>query len=277
MPNVEYFLKSNDGYMDSKTRDRFYTMRFQLFTDAPDEDPATVSSYIPIARYSPYATDLAAICKKISVSLVEVGEFECVYDFDTVPIETQDKEEEDDPTERPWIWTFGSNKSTKILQKDYSATPKAVVNKANCPFDPPIEVPAAFPTISVTAYKDSFTFSDVALYTNSINESSWNGFDAKTLRCVEYGATQIYENNELIYQYTVVLEQNPDGPWNPLKVLNVGVLEKRDGKLVNIEENGIAITSPVPLTNFGQKSNPALDPIYLDFNAYREVDWTNIL
>lgn len=281
--NVEYFFKSHDSYMDSE-RNRYYTLKYQLFTDIPNEDPATVSSYIPIALYSPLSSDLAAICKKISVSVVEIGEFSLTYDFDTKPITDEQPEKDDDPTARPWTFTFSSNKTTKVLEKDYSSTPKPVVNTAKCPFDPPITVPAAFPTITITAFKDTFDFADIELYTNSINNAAWPAsgphagkFAARRLRCVDYGATTIWENNELLYQYTVVLELNPDQDWNPIQVQNVGVLEIKAGKLVNIEEGGIAITSPVPLNSSGAKKTAGSDPDYLDFKGYREVSWAGLL
>jgi hypothetical protein len=265
-------------------------------TDNPQDGPLVASSGVGILLYSSYITpnesDLFAICKNIECHLEpdQLTVWECVYSYDSAPFDQkgggpqgqgnpQQGNNQQNPTARPWQLEFGSNKTTKLLTKDLNN--KEVVASNGQPFDPPLEVPAAFPTITITAYKAFAVFAEVPFYTNAINSDAWQGFAPKTLRCTDYKLQTQYENGAYFWQKTVVLEVHPDSTWNPVKILDAGTFEKvsenPDKPVQPIEINGQPVTSPVPLNGAGKRLAAGAQLVYLDFQAYREVPFANII
>jgi hypothetical protein len=285
-----------EGSIDEKGVRR-YIRTFQVITDDFTLGPGLVATLVPTLLYESYnlgtgEQDLFAILKKKDARPVEgqLGMWEVVCEYDSAPLDfgTQSGSgigagsspgagnNQVAPNLRPWVIKLGSNKTTKVLTKDLNNV--EVVNSAGVPFDPPIEVPAAFPTISITAYKATFAFSQILTYTNAINSDAWQGFPPRRLRCIEYAATTQFENGAFFWQLDVTLEYNPDEDWNPVKVLDASTVwrESMTKPPAPIEVNGVAVTSPVPICN-GVPVPAGGQPCYLDFTAYREVAFATII
>lgn len=291
----EYRELSREGGIDEKGI-RNYTRTYQVITSNFLDGPGVVSAYVPINLYASYITetetDLYAILKKKSAKPIEPGLWEVVCEFDSAPLDfgTQGGQEpgagsepgqgnnQQTPTSRPWIIKCGSNKTTKLLTKDLDN--QEVVASNGQPFDPPLEVPSAFPTISITAFKDTFNFSSILTYTNAINEDAWQGFQPRRLRCIEYSATTVYENGAFFWQIDVTLEYNPDEDWNPVKILDAGTLWKESGAkpLQPIKDaTGNPVSSPVPLNGAGIPLNAGDALVFQNFTAYREEEFADII
>lgn len=285
-----------EGGIDEKGV-RHYTRTYQVLTDDFTLGPGLVSTLVPTLLYESYnlgtgEQDLFAILKKKDARPVDgqLGLWEVTCEYDSAPLDfgtqggsapgagTQPGQgnNQQPPASRPWVIKLGSNKTTKVLTKDLDNN--EVVNSAGVPFDPAIEVPAAFPTIGITAFKATFAFSQILTFTNAINSDAWQGFPPKRLRCIEYAATTQYENGAFFWQIDVTLEYNPDQDWNPVKVLDASTVWRESGSKppAPIEVNGVAVTSPVPICA-GVPVNAGGALCYLDFTAYREVAFATII
>jgi len=281
----DYVELNRTGSIDEKGV-RKYTRNFKLGIDDFTLGPKSILDLIPINLYDPYLTpsetDLPALCKSMTANQTEeIGIWDVTYEYDSAPFDAgnegdpEDGNNAIDPNLRPWIIRFGSVKTTRLLQKDLNNV--EVTNSAGVPFDPPIEAPHAHPTISVTAWKTSTLFSNVTLYTDAINSDAWEGFAPKTLRCSEYTSSSVYENNTRYWEINITLEVLPDGFWNPVSVIDAGFLFKGADHLLPIEENGLAVTSPVPLDGSGGVLGVGYPLVYLDFKVYREEVFAGII
>jgi hypothetical protein len=286
----EYREISREGNIDEKGI-RYYTRTFQVLTDNFQEGPGIVAAYVPVNLYASYVTptetDLYAILKKKTARQIEPGQWEVVCEYDSAPFDTGNQSGSSTPggannqvapTSRPWILRFGSNKGTKLLTKDLNNV--EVVASNGQPFDPPLEVPTAYPTIQITAYKATFSFSSITLYTNAINSDAWQGFAPRKLRCIEYAATTQYDNGAYFWQLDVTIEVHPDGFWNPVEILDAGTVYLETGSKPPqpiLDSTGNPVSSPVPLNGAGQPLNAGGSLQYIPFAAYREVPFAAII
>mgnify|MGYP003612427028 CR=1 FL=1 len=287
-----------EGGIDEKGVRR-YTRTFQVITDDYTLGPGLVATLVPTLLYEPYnlgtgEADLYAILKRKDARPVEgqLGIWEVICEYDSAPLDfgTQGGSSpgagsapgagnnQVAPNLRPWVIKCGSNKGTKFLQKDVNNVD--VVASNGQPFDPPLEVPTAFPTLQITAYKATFAFATILIYTNAINSDAWQGFAPRRLRCIEYTATTQYDNGAFFWQIDLTLEYNPDADWNPVKVLDAGTVYKESMSKPPqpiLDSTGNPVTAPVPLNGAGMPLNAGAALVYLDFTAYREVAFAGII
>lgn len=286
---------------------REYKRTYQVITDDPGDGPGIVATYVPTVLWEPYNTGqevdlLARLKKKSARQINQQGDgffwiVECEYNTQPIaqgensggspPSGDPAQQQQQSPENRNPVIEFGSEKTTKILVKDIiNGNEVCASNKQ--PFDPPLEVPAAFPTFTVTLFKlpGADNFGNIATYTNSINSGAFLGFAAKRVLCTEYKLTSQWEQGAWFWQKQVSFKVNPDNDWNPIKILDAGTYEFKGsmGDPSNpmryqpiLDQTGNPITSPVPLDGNGHKLAFGSPLVYREFNGYRQVNWANIL
>ncbi len=273
---------------------RHYTRVYLVESDNLADGGLTVGSALCIPLlYQSYVTtdgtDLGAIVKNIT----EVQHVDNPYlwtitvEYDSGPLLRQGSPSSSNdnraaPDSRPWQIGFSSNKSNKVLVKDLTQpTNLNVLNSAGQPFDPPVTVPRSNPVVKVTAYKSSFSYSQIPAFQDTINLNAWQGFDPLTVKVVDYAAQSHFDNNTFCYQIDLQLEINYAG-WDPIQVLDAGTVEKytKNGTTYYraiTDAYGQPIHTPVPLDGNGHKLAPGGTPVYLSFNGYRHTDFSTII
>jgi hypothetical protein len=254
--------------------------------------------------------DLTALLKKKSARMTGQQDggwvWEVTCEYDSAPFDQnqggsspsgQPGQSQTQPDQRPWQIEFGSVKTTKLLTKDaqnaatkYVKADGTLVANAGVevaasndqPFDPPPEVPSFHPQITITAYKaiGAESFANVSLYTNKVNDGVWQGFADATVLCTEYKLQSQYEHGSWWWQKTVVLEVQPDDPWNPIVILDAGTVYKESAAKPPqpiLDASGNPVTSPVPLNGLGMPLNANGDLVYQAVNGYKKLSFAAII
>lgn len=309
-------LPTREGSIDEKLI-RNYSRSFQVIVDNPTHGPGEVAAMVPLNMYASWAAgtdfDFTALLKKKTARMTGQQDggwiWEVVCDYDSAPFDQgtggsssespsgQPGQSQTQPDARPWSIEFGSVKTTKLLVKDvqgaatkYVNANGALVNNAGVeavasngqPFDPTVEIPAHHPQISITAFKamGMDSMANVAAYTNKVNQGVWQGFADQTVLCTEYKLTSQYEHGQWWWQKTVVLEVNPDAPWNPVLILDCGTVTRVSNTepfRPILDGTGQPVTSPVPLNGSGQPLPAGSPLVYQAVNGYNKVTFANII
>jgi hypothetical protein len=247
----------------------------------------TLTNLVSVARWDSHPDITECVAKRKSVRMTDIGLWEITVDYDnkTTPADKQEAQDKtQDPTLKPPIFKFGSVKGTKTVNVD--TVGNAVVNSAGMPFENGLEIPWCHPTIQITTYKNSFDFTKVSTFVNSINQAAWVvsalpfTFAANTVLCTEYTFSSVFEQNAYYWQVDITLEYDPEG-WNPVKILDCGTHTKGEpgGKPQPIlsDDGTSGVTSPIPLDGNGEVLDPDAPAEYLPFVPYTEVDFDELL
>ena len=306
-------LPDREGSIDENLV-RHYKRSFQVIVDNPTYGPGEVAALVPLNMYASWAAgtdlDFRAILKKKSAKMTgmqdggDVWIVECEYDSEPIGQKQGGTSPSGDPGQsetqpdmRPWQIEFGSVKTTKLLTTDaqgvntkYVKADGTLVAGAGTevaasngqPFDPPPEIPAFHPQIQITAYKAMGTesFANVSAYTNKVNNGVWQGFAAETVLCTEYKLQSQYEHGQWWWQKTVTLEINPDGPWNPILILDAGTVYKESNAKPPqpiLDSSGNPVTSPVPLNGLGMPLQAGQPLVYQAVNGFQKVNFAGII
>jgi len=292
-------LPTREGSIDEKLI-RHYSRSFQVLVDSPTYGPGEVAALVPLNMFASWAAgsdiDITALLKKKTSRMTGQQDggwvWEVVCEYDSAPFDQgtggsssespsgQPGQSQTQPDARPWTIEFGSVKTTKLLAKDV-VTDQVVAASNGQPYDPAPEIPAHHPQITITAFKaiNADSMANVSTYTNKVNQGVWQGFADQTVLCTEYKLSSQYEHGSWWWQKTVVLEVNPDAPWNPILILDAGTVTRKSmtEPFVPIADGtGQPVTSPVPLLN-GQPLPFGSEPQYLPFNGYFKTSFANII
>ena len=257
---------------------RTYTRQFQVYvSDNSDHQLAiALSASIP-QRLSSHPSDALALVKDIKVSndqadplryTVDVN-YDSVFEFD--PATTNEN-----PLLRPAIWTFSFEKASKAVREDLDGN--AIDNSAETPIEPPLEIEQSIPIIKIEINKATFSYALISQMQDTVNLYSWNGFDAETVKVRGIEVKQMWENNYLYWAYSWTLAVKYDG-WNPTKILDQGfqVLDVDGNPKIARDKFGNPFPHPVLLDGFGNKKDPADDPVFLEFTLHRTVNFAGIV
>jgi hypothetical protein len=175
---------------------------------------------------------------------------------------------------------------------------RPIVNVVGDPFDPPIEVLRTHHRITYRFYRQAafWNWAARSALIDTVNEDEWVVGDRTyapfELRCAEYSFEGVWETGtagvEFYWQFTVVLEHNPDG-WK-VRPLNTGRRYLASGSLGDpanppglrnvLDDAGMPVADPVPLTAGGQVVDPSADPPewhWLNFDGYVPASWASLL
>lgn len=159
----------------------------------------------------------------------------------------------------------------------------AVLNSAGAPFDPPIEVEEGNLGVTITFNVRTFDAGDIRRFKGAINATTWRGQDARTVKCVDLGASQNFEAGVWYWEVTAKLEFSPPGePWNPKRVLDRGAWCWRSGKESRVRDKQGNPIGQALLDGGGAQlaytAPPAAPPVpkYRNVYAYREEDFDEL-
>jgi hypothetical protein len=301
MPLVSYGMVHQDAAVDNKGIRRYIEV-YQVITDALNEDPATVSAYVPGNTFTTvYANDVLARLKKKTPYQGDVNsqgghvwevtlEYDSEVDFvDAGTVGASGAAPAGSPggaassvapNLRPAQLTIDSIEVRELRTKDFDDA--AITNSAGAPFVPPLEVSVYHPLLTITNFKSigSETYDNTVTYTGKVNLGAWWGRDAGTALCKKYSLQTQYEHGAWYWAKTVVIEIKAAG-WNPIRLLDCGTYERHSNhqELWSVirDAEGQPVTEPVPLNGNGRKLNFGDAPVYREFTAYEKTSFANII
>jgi hypothetical protein len=201
-----------------------------------------------------------------------------------------------DPTLWPIRVSYGSKDYEKLVEVDQDGN--AIRNSAGDRFETPVTVDDGRDLITVTRNEPVSTFdpSLPRLYRNTVNKSPWNGFETHAVKCNSVVTSDPqYDSNNRVWYYTVTYvfeamyldpDQSPQG-WAKY-ILDQGYMQidvDDDGfgytdptftKTKILTEKGEPITDPALLDGNGQRLGTGDDPVFLNFNVYRESEFNDL-
>ena len=284
---VQLIYDGVEGSLDQKLV-RSYTQKYRVITDSSDTQSVSVRNAtdpntglrIPLLfdRYMPGTDqDLAAMATSISCSAGDmlasggaVWEVTVQYSTDV----GEDPQQGDNPLLRPPVVTWSSENVIRIVDKDVNDEP--IVNTANKPFDPGVDIEEARFILEVQRNEPIFNTAYVDTYQNAINSDTFLGFAPGTARITGIRAQQLVENDVQFWQISLQITFNRDG-WQK-KILNAGYEKKLIANPVDEEDweiikdvTGARLSTPSNLSLNGQSVLPDGTGIFLTFDVYEEV------
>lgn len=160
--------------------------------------------------------------------------------------EEKANEENLNPLNRPTDIDFSTSEKEYVLDEDFSATPKAMVNGNGERFDPPVM--ASRPVLVMKLEFNSVNF--IALEWMSrvkcVNTAAFQGFEARTMMLDKVTAKRVYESGYKYWRITLefLLDKNT---WDAI-ILNHSYQEWNGNELItardiagNVLPNGVII------------------------------------
>jgi len=144
-----------------------------------------------------------------------------------------------------------------------------IVNSAYDLFDPPIliTVPRLIASVQWNSASDQTSWLS---HIGKTNSDSWLGYDADCWMILNIQSDPQFSDDLTYYAITFEAMLKPDG-WQPVKIINQGFREIKDGKRKNIKIKGEDASSPVPLNTNGTAILDDTDPNFLEFSPYNQV------
>jgi hypothetical protein len=180
------------------------------------------------------------------------------------------------PLLRPAILTFGSERFQRALLRDINGTD--ILNSAGDPFESGVMKDDFRPTFTITKNVATFDIPTWRDATNAINSSTFLGFDAETVRLVNYTGQEQYENGQDFFTAvgTFHVASDYEGDWNA-HVLDCGYNEKVGGEFHPIEYQGGHLPGVTPrLNGAGVALTPGDASHYLTFYLYNRYDFNSL-
>jgi len=219
---------------------RKYTVVLQCLSNDPNDEAVTVLNAaadflgIPVGTptYVIYnignGSDSFAKLKTMTARCVaksSPGEFK--EWLVTLEYDSEAEQQQDNPLMRPTQISGSFQEYQKAIWKDRNGS--MIVNKANQPFDPPIELPDARPVLTMTRNEVNYDMAYFAAnFVNRINSTPWYGGATGQWRCANIaGAGPHVENDIVFYTLTYEFQFRYEG-WQP-QISNRGKKDK-DGK-----------------------------------------------
>ena len=190
---------------------------------------------------------------------------------------------EPNPLARPPEIRYSFMHGTTILEKDLNGA--AVLNSANVPFDPPVEVPVAHPVLQVTTNQATYNNPLAAQYVNSVNSDTWYGTPPDQLRIHDIGAQRMHEayaGGTWFWQMTIEIHrfQGPEtavpgtyAGWQPY-LLDAGLkkISSTDPTKWEVmsDDSGKPFNEPVPLDGAGgQLAANSSNQVFIKFQGFQ--------
>ena len=173
--------------------------------------------------------------------------------------------------------SFGGNHYDKVVWFDQAGN--AIRNSAGDPFDSPITRDDTRSVITVERNElvSAFDLTLAESYRDKVNNATWNGFDAKTVKCssITTGPPQQDANGAIFYVVTYVFEIDRD-TWKK-SLLDQGLCQLDSSSPARqtpiTDANGQPVTEAVPLDGSGHRLASNATPVQLDFDVYPAVDF----
>lgn len=250
------------GNKDNQSFTRIYTLQ----TSDAAEPPELVATYLPWS-VGDFINGWAITNIAIDESSLDGCQWEVTVDYGT--------SEASDPNPLNEPWTYAVSYESHQVPIDYDIHQRPILNTAGDLFAEYMMRDDSRPVLTASRNFPSFPFNVANQYANTINRDSVFGADPRTLKFEritgQQQRTKINGNDLTYFSVTIEITYQREG-WQR-KVLNQGLREKKDGKLVPIKIKGKDITAPVLLKQDGTKSEPSEPPYVLKFDLYREQNF----
>lgn len=251
---------------------RTYSRSWRVETNSAATGAKTVREACPVSLGNSFddgdGTDAGSYCQSIEARCItdDGKSWEVVATYGPYNPETNPQS----PIDRPIQVSWGTASYEKILDFDADGTP--VLNSAGEPFDPPVTVDDDRLVLNVTRCELNFDPGLADLYKNCLNNDSWLGAEAGTIKLKPITAA-LKKDAEIGYYWEVSysFEWNKDG-WNePVydqglnELVDVSGTTKRKPILT---ATGVPIQDPVPLDGEGLALAIGEDPVGIECVRY---------
>lgn len=234
---------------DGDAKARRYQQTWKVRTDSKWDDQTVVLSHPSIPNYgAKFPNDLSAFCQKITASQESLSP----YFWRVTANYSTEKELDENPLDTPAEITWDPEEFQRVLAVD--ADGNAVVNSAQDPYDPPVEVDDSRQIATVVKNVANVP-SWILQYRNVVNSDAFSldGISISAgqakLKAIKISAWKRV-NDVSFRTLTIPLNLDEDG-WL-VKVQDMGFYEiDATGVKTPIKINGKAVTVPWPLNGMG--------------------------
>lgn len=257
---------------------RSYVRRFRVLTDTPAIGPHLVGAATGIRfgdRYGAgtFESDQYAYCTSIEASQEEGDALGWIVTatygaFDAI---TAGGGPDNNPLLMPIDIEWSFRNQEKVCQ--YDVNNKAILNTANDPFDPPLIIDDPRPLLTVVRNEAIADIEALYSYRNAVNSDPFGPWGPQMARVVNIRPKSLFHQYVGWYwQVTYEFEFNPPDGYRP-KVLNMGMrkISQTTNQPVPIVLNGVPVSQPMLLTQFGYLAKPTDEPYWLQFQVYNEL------
>lgn len=289
------FQSDEKGYVEG-------SRKWVVVSDNLNEWPIAVAAAVGVDQYDPHPAYPSTIARFLQMSQrnpdanvwdVEIPYSDKPFDAEQQPNDLVTGGEQQTPTRtaaqppeiRPAVWTFTRKEIVKVLERD-AVNDTPVVNSAGLPFDPPIEVPRSHQIIRIEFIKAVLNLESIRDYWDRVNNAEWKKFPRGSVRVNDFSVKSTFEKSGPsgmvgFWSCSCELEYNPD-KWNPKKILDQGSIERvyvRDefGNPIGQKYRPILVEGQpavMPLNGNGERLPVGQPLVYLDFNGYKELNFT---
>jgi hypothetical protein len=277
--SVNEIWDGRQGSVDTKNV-RNYTRTFRVITDSMVDGPFQVTDIPPpfpsiFSFYSDPAggIDLGAFCTKITPRQTDepfvwivTCEFSSKVDN---PEQAQAGDTDKDPLTRPSVVKWSMAKFQRVLDRDVNDDP--IVNSAGERFDPPIEIDDSRPVLSITRNEPTIDPANIVAYQDAVNTDTFFGCDPGTAKIDSIEAESAFENGTFYWKVSYTIHFRREG-WD-VQPLDQGYHHLIAGvPTVNRDpQSGNPYPAPRLLDGSGNLLGTGADPVFLDFEAYKEM------
>lgn len=192
---------------------------------------------------------------------------------------------DENPLARPAHWGVDLHEFTRVSERDASG--KAYLNSARLQFDPLPDMDDMRNVVVVVKNLPTYDAGFLLRYGNAINADPFLGGKPKQWKCLPITAEEQFENGIRYWVHTFRFDYR-DEDWTH-RVLDQGYTERifvppdRGGgpgeyKLKKItDKDGQPISEPAMLDGSGRKLADGEDPVFLEFDKYRELPFNALM
>lgn len=266
------------GTWDDKfTQNRFWS--WLVITDDKDDDQEVILSYNEVpAKGDPWSdTDEGSTLLAVDHDVKQLPDSPFIWKL-TVRYSTDaidPSKQQLDPLDRPPEVQWGGEDQTVTVWKDANGDP--ILNTAGDPFEKGIDTTKRVRTLVITRNEASYDAVAMQIYENRTNSVECFGFAVGEVLSKSITGSSQYEAGERFWkvQYSFRCRE---GGWKRV-LLNQGLryIDPGTGDLVGATEaSGSPAARPVLLSITGTKLDPGDEPVYIEIDEFREIDFNDL-
>ena len=190
--------------------ERVISATFNIKSSVVNETQITILNcgLLPVFGYSPFPTDLYAICSKVDLKQNREGSqfwtAEC--EWRTV-LDRNPQDQQKNPDQRRPRWSYSFQPIAKYFPSDLDGN--AFVDTAGTPFDPPPERPIWVNEVRIERYEATLNRKSDRRYLNATNSDSWQSAAAGEAFIHNIEAVEVYEFGQYWFRRTFTVLVSP--------------------------------------------------------------------
>lgn len=265
----------------AETNERFqrsYTRTFRVLTDDPHTGPAIVREAVGIAVGDTYSTgteydDFAYCLNKSASCTSEDGKQWVVTVSYGPPPDSSDPNNVENPLLQPYEISWGFAQFERPVE--YTIYGEPICNTLNDPFSTAIMRDDSRPVLSITRNEAFFPAGLAYLLRDCVNSDSFMGAGRGQAKVSNISSQRQFNTNFGFYWKTSYEFTFDAGGYDKF-ILNAGLREfdPQTRQIKNILSQGVPITEPALLDQFGRQLQPGTPPYIRRFKVYFEVPFS---